>query len=573
MPHLGRIEWPDIGHAGDLCKAHGSFRCEHVREHINGQPSALTAADHKGIPLLAALDKHLVAALRSGAIKLLRAEFLRADGSEAMLPELLRRQELEWMETEIGIRIFLSPEEAVAALRSLSREVAGLTYGWASPDHPDVTGEYLANVRRFLRHPLGEHVTALFWDFSSLPQKPRTATEDKLFYQALDVMGDVYASALGTIVIRHRSVPARPAELDGEVVILVEKGGGLDGAGAEAELTIVVQLNGEAKTVTFVMDPVNDTAEVVADEMVEELELDRWDGTREDIISQVNRLLDERRTPAGAEAKLRRALGAFENPRYEEGRRRVRFPTHAAAEEAVAAAAAAGALPGAIAVFLFYNGRPYHARGWTTFESAVSTEALAQLAYYPGLGKLLEELPPKVIEIDGEGPRVAEMEDRADEGMGPRNERVIAAIEAASFTGKGDKPVVVQLYRDYAIKVNNAMVRSGEVQKGEYEGEYNAAGEREGRGVYRFANGNVYEGEFKAGKIEGRGVFRYTDGDVVSGFCKQGGPVGEGVKWMADGQRAAQLRDGKAVEWISLEEARQTAERLGLPLPSPLPGA
>ena len=105
-------------------------------------------------------------------------------------------------------------------------------------------------------------------------------------------MGDVYASLFGTIVIRHRSVPARPAELDGEVVILVEKGGGLDGAGAEAE--------------------------------------------------------------------LRSALGAFENPRYEEGRWRVRFPTHAAAEEAVEAA---GALPGAIAVFLFYNGRPYPARG------------------------------------------------------------------------------------------------------------------------------------------------------------------------------------------------------------------
>ena len=91
----------------------------------------LTAADHKGIPLLAALDEALVAALRSGAIKLLRTEFLRADGSEAVLPELLRRQELERMEKERRIRIFLTPKEAVAALRSLSREVAGLTYGWA----------------------------------------------------------------------------------------------------------------------------------------------------------------------------------------------------------------------------------------------------------------------------------------------------------------------------------------------------------------------------------------------------------------------------------------------------------
>ena len=227
----------------------------------------------------------------------------------------------------------------------------------------------------------------------------------------------------------------------------------------------------------------------------------------------------------------------------------------------------------------------------------MSTEALARLAYFPGLGKLLEErLQPKVVEIDGEGPRVAEMEDRADEGMGPRNKRVIAAIEAASFTGKGDKPVVVQLYREYALKVNNALVDSGEAAQGEYEGEYNAAGEREGRGVMRyadgnfydgewkaglfegrgvmrFASGNVYDGEYKADKREGRGVYRYADGNVESGFYKQGADVGEGVKWLADGRRAARMRDGKAVEMISLEEARQTVERLGLPLPSPLPGA
>ena len=34
-----------------------------------GKAAALTAADHKGIPLLAALDEQLVAVLTSGAIK------------------------------------------------------------------------------------------------------------------------------------------------------------------------------------------------------------------------------------------------------------------------------------------------------------------------------------------------------------------------------------------------------------------------------------------------------------------------------------------------------------------------
>jgi len=115
------------------------------------------AADHKGIPLLAALDEQLATVLASGAItKLLRAEFLRADGSEAMLPKLLRRQELERMEEERGIRIFLTPEDAVAALRSLSR---------VDRNHPvfahlrssvkiseDLTGGFSPNLAQLIQH-------------------------------------------------------------------------------------------------------------------------------------------------------------------------------------------------------------------------------------------------------------------------------------------------------------------------------------------------------------------------------------------------------------------------------------
>ena len=105
-----------------------------------------------------------------------------------------------------------------------------------------------------------------------------------------------------------------------------------------------------------------------------------------------------------------------------------------------------------------------------------------------------------------------------------------------------------------------------------YDGEYKA-GRKEGCGVFRFDNGNVYDGEWKADKMEGRGFMRFADGYVDAVCLKQNEPVGEGVKWMADGRRAARLRDGEGVEMISLEEARQTVERLGLPLPSPLPGA
>ena len=119
-----------------------------------------------------------------------------------------------------------------------------------------------------------------------------------------------------------------------------------------------------------------------------------------------------------------------------------------------------------------------------------------------------------------------------------------------------------------------------------YEGEWKA-GEKEGRGVYRFADGDVYDGEWKAGEKEGRGVERYADGTVDSCLYKPGTwsreGVGwaafsrrrfyqEGVRWEADGRRAARLHDEEEEE-ISLEEARQTAERLGLPIPSPLPSA
>ena len=254
---------------------------------------------------------------------------------------------------------------------------------------------------------------------------------------ALNVMGDVYSSALGTTVIRHRGIPARPAHLDGVVAVLVEAGGVLDGAGGEAELKRTLGLqDGEGAT-------------------------------------------------------------------FEEGRWLVRFASHARAEAAVLAGA--GEAAGAAAIFTFHNGRTYDERGWTTFESAVSTEALANVVYYKGLQAVLAKLPPKLVEIDGEEPREAEEAagGPTDEGTGPRIERVRASIRAAAFTGKGDKDMVLRLYGAYITSIGNAMVLSGERVDGVYEGERNAAGEEEGRGTYRYADGDVYDGEYKAGKMKG----------------------------------------------------------------------
>jgi len=483
------------------------------------------------IPVFAALDGQLVAALEAGAIKLLRADYLR----DAPITQIERRQHLEMLEqtADRAVHIFLTPSEAISELRKSARTIGALTYGWQTPGHPDVDGAYLAAVRRFLHSQLGAHVRAVFWDFASLPQKPRSAAEDALFQQALAVMGDVYASAVGTLVMRHRTVPPRPAALDGQAVVLVGSDGPLDSAAAETELRRELCAHG---------------SEDLAWANFEEQPSRWW---------------------------------------------RVRFASHADIETvaaAVKAAATSGRGDGVVGVFALYNSQPYEQRGWTTLESGVSTEALARAAFYPEITTALARLPPKLVEIDGERPVAAAAHVQARGGAGPRIESVRAAIAAATFTGKGDKEVVLALYNAYIVKMEIAMTASGEAMEIVYEGERNAAGQYEGRGKGRFvdgtvyegewvggwregrgrceyADGNVYEGDFRAGKSEGRGTIWFANGDITVSLFEANALVGEGVRWEAGGHAAVRTRDGKPVEAISLDEARQACMRLALPFP------
>jgi hypothetical protein len=124
----------------------------------------------------------------------------------------------------------------------------------------------------------------------------------------------------------------------------------------------------------------------------------------------------------------------------------------------------------------------------------------------------------------------------------------------------------------------------------EYEGEFSKTNKREGRGVCRFAHGDVYDGEWKAGKMDGRGIYKMADGDVYEGCWKGGqkdGPgtywyasgradvvtfkngqdMGEGARWSVDRQMAWRLQCGEVVDEISPEEAQAVAERIGEPVP------
>ena len=424
------------------------------------QGTRVQTSEHKAIPRLMELDDLIEEALRSSAVKLINADRIR-DGTIGT--KISRRQDLEACERVQGVQMFETPEDAIKLLRGNGREIGSLTYGWASPDDPDPTGEYMRAVRRFLLSELGSHVKAIFWDYASLSQRPRWEVEDKLFAMALKVMADMYASVLGTTVMRHRAIPARPASLDGEVVVLG----------------------------------------------------------------------DDKATEAAVRSALE-AHGALERVhRDDQGRWRARFASHADAERAVAA----GPFVGVTAIFTFHNARPYAARGWTSLESGVSTEGPARAAYLPGLKATLERLPPKLVEIDGEAPEAASEQYGGNEGMGPRIERVRSSIQDAFFSDtRGlDKALVVGLYNEFIVKIGNAMVISGEGVDVKYEGECDEAGDAEGRGKMLYANGDVYDGEFKASNKEGRGTYQYGNGDMYEGEWRAGIKHGQGTTRSANG--------------------------------------
>ena len=216
------------------------------------------------------------------------------------------------------------------------------------------------------------------------------------------------ASALGTMVLRYKLLPPRPVHLDGVCIVLGVKGGALDPTTADG---------------------------------------------------------------AAAEAALRDALGTYgtlTQVECVEGIRwRARFATHSQAVAAAGAFASRGdakaAPDGVAALFCAHTDRSYAERGWTTFESALSVEAISRLEYYPQLAAALSTLPPKLVEIDGEQPVAVEVMGSGDEGAGPHIRAVRAAIRGAKFTGPEDREVVLRLYDTYIMQIGNAMTLSGEV--------------------------------------------------------------------------------------------------------------
>ena len=69
-----------------------------------------------------------------------------------------------------------------------------------------------------------------------------------------------------------------------------------------------------------------------------------------------------------------------------------------------------------------------------------------------------------------------------------------------------------------------------------YDGDWKK-GKKEGKGTYIFKSGGVYEGEMKDDNIEGKGIFYYSNGDIYEGNFSDYTRHGKGICYYTDGER------------------------------------
>ena len=92
-----------------------------------------------------------------------------------------------------------------------------------------------------------------------------------------------------------------------------------------------------------------------------------------------------------------------------------------------------------------------------------------------------------------------------------------------------------------------------------YKGKLNYKGQRHGKVIMMYENGDVYEGYWKDGKMHGKGTMRYENGDVYEGDWKDGKMDGEGTMTNKKGAKySAKWKDGKKTTTPRYEMYRVT---------------
>jgi hypothetical protein len=167
---------------------------------------------------LTELDRIVIQVLLCGAIRLIRVEWLLMQPADFKMPN---RQALEELERSgASPSPLLSPQEAAALVERGDRSIGVLSYGWLSQGEPDPKGSRFRVLRRALKGMV-IRIEALFWDFGSLYQAPRTSEQMTSFKLALEggAFNQLYASILATTVLQIEEIPPRPAEFDGKIFL------------------------------------------------------------------------------------------------------------------------------------------------------------------------------------------------------------------------------------------------------------------------------------------------------------------------------------------------------------------
>ena len=87
----------------------------------------------------------------------------------------------------------------------------------------------------------------------------------------------------------------------------------------------------------------------------------------------------------------------------------------------------------------------------------MSGELILRLSAIPRVKAELDKLPPKMLQLRSGCP--LETVDLSAGRLETRVDEVVASIERATFTGKGDKAMVVDLYKKYVDRIAGALQR------------------------------------------------------------------------------------------------------------------
>lgn len=84
-----------------------------------------------------------------------------------------------------------------------------------------------------------------------------------------------------------------------------------------------------------------------------------------------------------------------------------------------------------------------------------------------------------------------------------------------------------------------------------------------GKGVFTWADGRKYEGEYYDDKKQGHGIFHWPDGRQYNGFWMAGKQQGVGIYFNAKGEvRYGRWENGKRIKWISEEDHNSEVQRI-----------